>query len=75
MIDDLDNIPPIPLIDAVIPEALAHRAATLYRTIAQKTELAKNLAISPNPAIDNNKPQEGVIPLRGHESEVISIFA
>lgn len=69
LVDDLENIPPIPLIDAIIPEALAQRAATLYRNVAEKTDLAKSLAFSPTD-IDVEESRDGVLVLRGHQKEV-----
>ena len=70
LIDDLENLEPIPLIDAVIPEALAARAANILQTAVQSSDPVKDLTIENIEAMDVDTHIENHLILNGHESEV-----
>ena len=72
LIDDLDNFEPIPLIDAVIPEALAARAANILHSAVQNSDAAKDLGLSNVESMDIDTQIDNQISLNGHESEVYS---
>lgn len=68
LIENLDLLGTIPLIDAVVPEALAERVNTIYRLISQKAEARKKLAtISQYAALED---EDDSILLHGHRREV-----
>ena len=68
MIENLDLLGTIPLIDAVVPEALAERVNTIYRLISQKAESKKKLAAIPQYAALEDEDES--ILLHGHRREV-----
>lgn len=68
MIDNLDSLGSLPLIDAVIPESLAERAASIYRLISQRTEINKK--IMPQAINQTKQNTDGEIIFNGHKSEV-----
>ncbi|XP_065055897.1 F-box-like/WD repeat-containing protein TBL1X [Rhopilema esculentum] len=70
LIDDLENLEPIPLIDAVIPEALAARAANILQSAVQSSDPVKDLTIENIEAMDVDAHIENHLILNGHESEV-----
>jgi len=72
LIDDLDNFEPIPLIDAVIPEALAARAANILHSAVQNSDAARDLGLSNIESMDVDIQIDSQIMLNGHESEVFS---
>ena len=72
LIDDLENLEPIPLIDAVIPEALAARAANILHSAVQNSDTAKDVGLTSLETIDVDSPSQGCIWLHGHENEVFS---
>ena len=72
LIDDLDNFEPIPLIDAVIPEALAARAANILHSAVQNSDAARDLGLSNIESMDVDIQTDSQIMLNGHESEVFS---
>jgi len=71
LVENLDGLKSIPLIDAVIPEALAERAATIYRLVSDKTELSKK-SLHQNLYNNEEETLDGEVLLRGHKSEVFS---
>ena len=73
LVDNLETLGTLPLIDAVIPESLAERAASIYRLISQKSELSKSFLL-PSGYHDQDVNQEDirVVLLQGHKSEVFS---
>ena len=70
LIDDLDSFEPIPLIDAVIPEALAARAANILHSAVQNSD--RDLGLSNIESMDVDIQIDSQIMLNGHESEVFS---
>ncbi|XP_057301743.1 F-box-like/WD repeat-containing protein ebi isoform X2 [Hydractinia symbiolongicarpus] len=70
LIDNLDSLGNLPLIDAVIPESLADRAASMYRLISQRTEINKK--IMPQAINQTKQNTDGEIIFNGHKSEVFS---
>eukprot|EP00794_Sanderia_malayensis_P010827 gene10827-11979_t len=72
LIDDLDNLEPIPLIDAVIPEALAARAANILRSAVQNSNSVRELSLPSMDTSDDNTQVFNCTWLQGHESEVFS---
>lgn len=70
LIDDLDNFEPIPLIDAVIPEALAARAANIFHSAVQNSDAAKDLGLENVESMDVDTQIDNQVLLNGHESEV-----
>ena len=71
LIDDLENFEPIPLIDAVIPEALAARTA-IFHSAVQNSDAAKDLGLSNVESMDVDTQIDNQVVLNGHESEVFS---
>lgn len=63
---------PIPLIDAVIPEALAVRAANILHSAVQNSDAAKDLGLSNVESMDVDAHIDSQLVLNGHESEVLS---
>ena len=60
----------IPLIDAVVPEALAERVNTIYRLISQKADAKKKLNNTATQyAAELQEDDESII-LHGHRREV-----
>ncbi len=72
LIDDLDNLEPIPLIDAVIPEALAARAANILRSAVQNSDTVKDLSITTMDSMEVDAQTHNCVLLNGHDSEVFS---
>ena len=63
---------PIPLIDAVIPEALAARAANILHTAVQNSDAARDLNLPNIESMDVDTQLDTHLTLNGHESEVFS---
>lgn len=77
LVDNLETLGTLPLIDAVIPEALADRTNSIYRIITQKTEMSKSLLLplgghSYPEHRDTTQQDIRVILLQGHKREVFS---
>lgn len=66
LLENLDILGSIPLIDAVVPEALAERVQTIYRLISQKVDAKKKL----NQYAAELQDDDESILLHGHRREV-----
>jgi len=69
-LDNLDLLGTIPLIDAVVPEALAERVNTIYRLISQKSEANKKKILSVSQYAAELQEDDESILLHGHRREV-----
>ena len=69
MLDNLDLLGTIPLIDAVVPEALADRVNNIYRLISQKADAKKKLSTASQYAAELQEDDESIL-LHGHRREV-----
>lgn len=71
--ENLDLLGTIPLIDAVIPEALAERISTIYRIISQKSSQDKKVLSSNHYGAEIQDEDESIL-LHGHKREVFVCF-
>lgn len=69
MLENLDLLGTIPLIDAVVPEALADRVNNIYRLISQKADAKKKLNTASQYAAELQEDDESIL-LHGHRREV-----
>jgi len=69
LLDNLDLLGTIPLIDAVVPEALADRVNNIYRLISQKADAKKKLSTASQYAAELQEDDESIL-LHGHRREV-----
>ena len=70
IVENLDTLGTIPLIDAVIPEALTERAAAIYRLVAEKSEMSKKTFPQNVCKEEESIQSDAEVLLEGHKTEV-----